>query len=389
MSDRVRGSVVVLAAGILVILGLNLVWPVPTANGEEVIWMWVAGLMAFPVAAAIILAHRPHNRVGWALGVSAVSAGLIFVTTWYAVELPDAPLSRYVEAFERIPSVGQFAGIVGLLYVFPTGQPAQRWSAAAFKTFLVATASLTVLWLFSPSPLLPTGRPNPLGVLPGWLGSVEDLALAFLALSALAAIGSLLGRWRGASAVERKQLEWFIAGAAFFILTIVGANVLPGDSGDDEIVAGSIVVAAFWSLPAAIVIAVMRYDLFEIDRILKRTLSYGLLTLFLGALYVGLVVGLQTLLRPVTGGEDFAIVATTLVVAALFFPARRRLQAAVDRRFNRRSYEAARTVAAFSGRLREQIDLDTLRAEVAGVLASAMEPSAVSVWIRPRLDTGW
>ncbi|MGH2600748.1 MAG: hypothetical protein ACRDJ9_15355, partial [Dehalococcoidia bacterium] len=146
--------------------------------------------------------------------------------------------------------------------------------------------------------------------------------------------------------------------------------------------AGVLVVGAFWSLPGAIVIAVLRYNLYDIDRIINRTLIYGVLTAGLAALYAGLVAGLQALLRPVSGGSDLAIVVTTLVVAALFLPARRRIQAAVDRRFNRRTYDAARTIDAFAARLREQVDLDTLRYELLTVVDETMRPARVSLWLR-------
>jgi hypothetical protein len=139
--------------------------------------------------------------------------------------------------------------------------------------------------------------------------------------------------------------------------------------------------------PIAAGIAILRHQLYDIDRILNRTLVYAVLTASLGALYAGAVIGLQEVLRPLSGGSDVAIVLTTLVVAALFLPARRVVQTAVDRRFNRRAYDAARTIEAFSARLREQIDLDTLTREMRDIVIETMAPSRISIQLRVRNDS--
>ncbi|MGH2584654.1 MAG: hypothetical protein ACRDJE_07040 [Dehalococcoidia bacterium] len=384
MSARTRAYAVTLTvAAVLVVLALNLLWPVTTEAYDEDASAWVAGLMAFPVAAALVLIHRPDNRVGWALGVVGASAGLIFLFTWYGATFPDGPLSRYVEAVERVPAVGQLTGMVALLYLFPTGRCVTVWFERAFRIFLAAMMVVTILFLLSPSTLAVTGRSNPLGLLPEWLGGLGDDGEVVLLPFALIGIWSLVVRWRRAGSVERAQLKWFLSGAIFALSILFLVNVVPGEPGGVVgIVAGVLVVGAFWSLPGAIVIAVLRYNLYDIDRIINRTLIYGVLTAGLAALYAGLVAGLQALLRPVSGGSDLAIVVTTLVVAALFLPARRRIQAAVDRRFNRRTYDAARTIDAFAARLREQVDLDTLRYELLTVVDETMRPARVSLWLR-------
>ena len=374
-------AIVAGAAFVELVLLLNVVWPLP---GEEDSWPWVGGLMAFPIAAALILIHRPEHRVGWALGVTAASAGGIFLMGWYAATFENGPASRVVESLGSIPAVGQFAGVIWLIYVFPTGRCASPW----FERVLHASAPIIgvvgVLFLLAPRAMPLTDRPNPLGILPEWLGKVgEDGAVVLVPLAAIG-VWSLVWRWRRARAAERSQLKWFLAGAVFALAILVLANILPDDSGTNvvDVVGGGVVVLAFWSLPAAIVIAVLRYRLYDIDRVVSRTLVYALLTGGLVATYFGLVVGLQGLLRPVSGGSDIAIVLTTLVVAALFLPARRRVQDAVDRRFNRRTYDAARTIEAFSTRLREQIDLDTLRYELLAVVGETMQPAITSLWLR-------
>jgi hypothetical protein len=151
-----------------------------------------------------------------------------------------------------------------------------------------------------------------------------------------------------------------------------------------EAVGTAAVGFAFAGVPLAAGIAILRYRLYDIDRIINRTLIYGSLTVVLGAGYAGLVVGLQALFRPFTGGSELAITITTLAVAATFQPARRRIQDAVDRRFNRRRYDAARTLEAFSGRLRDEVDLEALRHELVSVVSETMEPAHVSLWLRPK-----
>lgn len=374
-------ALVAVAAFVEVVLILNLLSPLP---GEEDAWPWVGGLTAFPVTAVLILIHRPDNRVGWALGGTAISAGLIFVMSWYPATYPGGPFSSYVEALERIAAVGQFVAIIALLYLFPTGKTAGRIFQRSLQAFFAVMAFLTVVLLLSPSPLHMTGRPNPFGVLPAWLGRLGDDGAVALLPFALVGLVSLAARWRGADVVQRSQLKWFLTGAIAAVAILVAANILPEEPGNDlfESVGGVLVLLAFWSMPAAVVVAVLRYRLYDIDRVISRTVTYALLTACLAGTYFGVVVGLQALMRSMSGGSDLAIVITTLVVAALFLPVRRRVQDAVDRRFNRRAYDANRTIEAFSSRLREQVDLDTLRLETLAVVGETMQPAHASLWLR-------
>jgi hypothetical protein len=176
-------------------------------------------------------------------------------------------------------------------------------------------------------------------------------------------------------------LKWFAAAAVAAILSFVVSWIisLPTDS---DVVWDFSTYFAVGIVLLATVISVLRYRLYDIDRIISRTLSYGLLTATLAALYAGLVVALEALLQPVSGGSDLSIVLTTLVVAALFLPARRRVQRLVDRRFNRHTYDAQRTIDDFSARLREEVELDTLRYELLAVVAETMQPAHASLWLR-------
>jgi hypothetical protein len=183
-------------------------------------------------------------------------------------------------------------------------------------------------------------------------------------------------RLRRAKGDEREQIKWFLYAGSFVIL---GITV--------EIVLGVPITIASWLggmvVPFAIAVALFKYRLYDIDRLINRTLVYGLLTMLLGAIYTGGVFGLGQLLNPVTGESALAVAASTLAVAALFQPARRYIQGVVDRRFNRRKYNAAQTIEMFSARLRDQVDLDTLSGELLAVTDKTMQPTTVSVWLRP------
>jgi hypothetical protein len=201
-------------------------------------------------------------------------------------------------------------------------------------------------------------------------------AVAWLGVQ-LAAVGSIVLRLRRAAGIERQQLKWFAyVGAVGAVLLLAVGFVSPN----------SVIVTLFWfpALAATIGIAILRYRLYDIDRLINRTLVYGLLTALLGAVYAGLVLVLGQLFGGVGGDPpSWAVAGATLAVAALFQPGRRRIQAVVDRRFNRRKYDAARTIEAFSARLRDKVDLDALAAELLTVANQTMQPTTVSLWLRP------
>jgi hypothetical protein len=248
-------------------------------------------------------------------------------------------------------------------------------TVAAASIFLVALAVAS-------GPLDPRyqllGGPFDLRGLGGVLLVVNQLALAVTTLAVVVGAGSLVLRFRRARGTERQQLRW-VASAA--VLAVLGAVVALGGlaAGATAVVTWTI-SACFAVLPVALGAAILRYRLYDLDRIISRTLAYGLLTLLLGGGYAGVVLGLGQLL-----GRDSPLVVAgaTLAVAAVFQPARRRVQELVDRRFDRRRYDAAQTIAAFSARLRQQVDLDTLTAELLAVADQTMQPTQVSLWLRP------
>jgi hypothetical protein len=205
----------------------------------------------------------------------------------------------------------------------------------------------------------------------GFFVFVSMLLLSFL---------SLVIRFRRSHGVERQQLKWFVVStvAALSFFVVIGPLVeLAGVTTPD-----ALYLALMALVPISVGVAILRHRLYDIDRIINRTLVYGLLTALLALTYFGFVVGLQAALQPVSGNSKLAIALTTLIVAALFLPARRRLQSAVDRRFNRRTYDATRTIEAFNARLRQEIDLDSLRYELLAVVDETMQPAGVSLWLR-------
>jgi hypothetical protein len=269
-----------------------------------------------------------------------------------------------------------------VLLLTPTGRlPSPRW-----RWWARLAAAAAVLYLLGSmvdsqplSSLYPTIK-NPLAV-PALAGPVEAvLAVAFLLICAavLVAAGSLVVRFRRAHGIERQQLRWIALAAGLAPLALLG--IAAGLAIGSWVIVGW-AVSLYLALPVlATGAAILRYRLYDIDRIISRTLAYGLLTVLLGGAYAGVVLGLGQLL-----GRDSSLVvaAATLAVAALFQPARRRIQAVVDRRFNRRRYDAANMVEAFSARLRDEVDLDALSTELLVVVDQTMQPTTASLWLRP------
>jgi hypothetical protein len=263
----------------------------------------------------------------------------------------------------------------------PTGKlpsPRWRWWARA----MVAVPLLLVLLMLAPGPVDPSvqvlGSPFEFGGLGGPLLVANQLALAFTTLAVAVCAGSLVARFRRARGVERQQLRWVALAAA--LLVVAAGVALVGLALDAPEVVTWAISAWVAGLPLALGAAVLRYRLYDLDRIISRTLAYGLLTLLLGVGYAAAVLGLGRLLPD---SSSLVVAAATLAVAALFQPARRRVQQAMDRRFNRRRHNAAETIQAFSTHLRDQLDLDTLGAELLAVVDQTMQPTHASLWLRP------
>jgi hypothetical protein len=326
--------------------------PVDATIGVE-----VANPYGAPGDLGEVLAATAKPAFFWMIALFAVSIGSVVIR------------QRRAEGLERI-QLRWFTSAVGLVVV-------------------VGSGALTILAALDPQLGLrdePVSVANPIGV--AWLGDVEEPPVAFvlfpiLVISSAGAVASLVARFRRASGEERQQLKWFTYAGVILIAGFVIFGVLDASIGDRV----TLIEPVLLSLPpVAAGIAILRYRLYDIDLVINRTLVYAALTGFLGLVYVAGVVGLSQLL-PVEG-NDLAVAGSTLAVAALFSPARRRIQAFVDRRFYRRRYDAARTVEAFSSRLRDQVDLETLRSDLVGVERETLQPSSVEVWIKEAGGSG-
>ena len=283
------------------------------------------------------------------------------------------------------PYVGLGITAAFLLLLFPDGRlPSRRWRPVAW----LAAGSLVALFLgsFSPGPLGGfddiTSIENPFGIdrAGGFFDSLEgSTGWTLLVVSILASASSFVLRLHRARGDERQQLKWFAYAATLLAAGFITLSATDGESW----IGAAPLVAGLVALPLAIGIAILRYRLYEIDVIIRRTLVYGAVTAGLAGLYFGIVLALQQVFSSFAGGSDLAVAVSTLAVAALFGPARRRVQHAVDRRFYRRRYDAQRTLETFSARLRDEVDLDALGTELRTVVRDTMQPSDVSLWLRP------
>jgi hypothetical protein len=350
----------------------------------------VLALVSAATVGAVLASRRPAHPVGWLLlilGLALNAGGVAAAYTAYGLvarpgALPAAgAVARYVPALilTALPALSF------VLLLTPTGSlPSPRWRWWAWVT-VAAPVALLVAVAVARGSLDPRyqAESNPLDFrgVDGALLVVNQLTLGVTLLALLVAAGSLVVRFRRARGVERLQLRWVAWAAALVALAAIAA-LASSALGFSEVLdwaAGACVAL----LPLATGAAILRYRLYDLDRIISRTVAYGLLTVLLGGGYAAVVLGLGQLL-----GRDSPLVVAgaTLAVAAAFQPARRRIQAVVDRRFDRRRYDAARTIAGFSARLRQQVDLDTLTAELLGVVEQTMQPASVSLWLRPSVS---
>jgi hypothetical protein len=345
---------------------------------------------AFMVVGAIIVAHRPGNAVGWIFSAIGLLTAIGVLATEYAAHaartrpgsLPGVVLATWYTSWWWYPTL--VLVLVFTPLVFPTGRLlSTRWRPVAVAAG-IGTAAIITLSALQPT-LQNEDRPvrNPVG-LSGTPdpeeGVVGAVLLGLLLACVAAAATSVVLRFRRSQGVERQQLKWFTYAATLMALFMLLSDYLFPQSSVVDALYGFVVAL----VPVAAGVAVLRYRLYDIDRLINRTLVYGLLTALLGAGYAAAVLVLGQLFGGVGGNPPtLAVAGATLAVAALFQPARGRTQAVVDRRFNRRKHDAAQTIQAFSTRLRDQVDRDTLSAELLAVVEQTMEPTRVSLWLRP------
>jgi hypothetical protein len=346
----------------------------------------VLGHLTATTVGAVLASRRPRHPVGWLLlgfALAETASGVIAAYVAYGlVARPSALPAAHVLA-RYYPATGPAAlALLSLvLLLTPTGSlPSARWRWWAWITAATPVA-LGLVVTVAPGRLDPQllvlNSPFSGRALGGALLAATRVALVVTALAVAVAAGSLVLRFRRARGIERQQLGWVALAAALMVLAV--PVVLVAVALGIPILVDW--VAAVWAavLPLGIGAAILRYRLYDLDRIISRTLAYGLLTLLLGGGYALVVLGLGQLL-----GRDSPLVvaAATLAVAAVFQPARRQIQVVVDRRFNRRRHDTARIVEGFGSRLRDQVDLDTLTADLLGVVDQTMQPTQASLWLR-------
>jgi hypothetical protein len=347
-----------------------------------------------PVGAVIVPRISSPNPIGWLFCVIGLLWAVMHFSAQYAIytllavpgSLPAGEAAAWMMCWVWVPASGL---IVFLLLLFPDGQlPGRRWRWFAWFSLLLIVAGMISQALAPGSVYYLRGIHNPLGVegLPNVGELVQTLVFTLIFVSA----GSLFVRRLGASGVERQQLKWFTYSSTLAISGVILTYTISDAIGALwlEWVGDVVLGVGFIGIPISMGIAILRYRLYNIDLIINRTLVYGTLSAILAALYLGGIVVLQRVFVVLTGERStLAVVASTLAIAALFNPLRRRVQGFVDRRFYRRKYDAAKTLEAFSAKLRDETDLDALSGDLVGVVKETMQPSHVSLWLRSDKDS--
>ena len=354
-------------------------------------WLGNATVVIDVTVGAIVASRRPENPVGWLLCLFGVAVSTSSFASQYAIyallaqpgSLPAGGALAWIAAWQLPIMIGLQ---VSYLLLFPTGRlPSERWRPLAWLivAFVVVGAILSA---FSSDAYLGSLDPirNPLGI-EGFTYFWRALLYAVSPLLFVAVALSVFVRLRRAVGVERQQIKWFAYAAAIYAMSII-LNVLTLALEVPRWVEWSNLVifpVAGTTVPIALGIAILRYRLYDIDLLINRTLVYGSLTATLVAVYFGGIVVLQRMFVVLTGERPtLAVVASTLLIAALFNPLRRRIQSFIDRRFYRRKYDAAKTLSAFNTRLREETDLEALSDDLVGVVGGTMQPAHVSLWLR-------
>jgi hypothetical protein len=353
----------------------------------------MAGLLVVTLANATVGLLLASRRGGERMGAILLAAGvaLAAVPFGYAVGGSLAmgdPLDPVASALFLIgPASYAFAFSLILPVValaFPDGRvpsPRWRWPSGLAIGALAAAAMLLVV---KPGEILNTDSLNPFGidVLPGWVtGLAGPLNVIGSVLVSVLGVAAVVARYRRGSDLERLQLRWFVAAVMLAVVPLT-ISIVGGGVGWFVLAFPGVIL-----IPISVWIAVTRHRLYDIDRLISRGASWAVLSGLLAAVYIGAVLVLQGVLGRVTQGETLAVAGSTLVAAALFQPLRRRVQAAMDRRFNRTGYDAQRTASTFAGRLRDQVDLDAIVGEMRTAVDSSVQPARVSVWIRSRNET--
>ena len=351
----------------------------------------VVAALAFSTVGVLVASRQRKNPIGWLLlGTGILYAFEVFTGNYstYALfaepgYLPGGLVAAWLTSWVWI-SGGSL--ILFVFLFFPDGRlPSPRWRPVAWLV-LANTALSVAPYAFAPGPLeeLSEGSPviNPFGIegSAGILDLFASISTLLLAPIALAVVFAFILRFRRARGEERQQIKWVAYAVALFAAVVIMVSVWP--SLDTSVVGNVLFLVAFLAIPSAMALAMLRHRLYDIDVIVNRTLVYGALTLSLALIYFGSIALLQEILTALTGSDSqLAVVASTLVIAALFNPIRRRIQGFIDRRFYRRKYDAEKTLAAFGTKLRDEVDLENLTAALVAAVEQTVQPAHVSLWL--------
>jgi hypothetical protein len=385
------------AVGAIGAVALRLVDPVPVLSspfgfGDVALVGFEVMGVAYASVGAVLVIRRPRNAVGWSMviiGVGYADGGLAAAATFSAAA-HGIDGGRLAGVFGWLTVVlTTMGGLVFILpFIFPTGRGHTRTWDRLIRIGMIPSVLGLVIVAIQPGPLhVFSSIQNPFGVGPDLRSMVgfsfsQAMSLGAVGFAPFAVIG-VASRYRATDQVERQQLKWFLLASLVSILGVfaaAGGAVLskepPGEAGLAVFgFAGALV-------PVAIGVAILRHHLYDIDRLLSRTLAYAVITGALGAVFVGLILLLTAVLARFTQGQTIAVASSTLVVFALFQPMRRRVQRAVDRRFDREHYDASLTIDSLAGRLRADLDLATVSQEIARTADAAVRPASVAVWLR-------
>jgi hypothetical protein len=393
---------VLMLAAALVLLGLNASRAGTGRMAADAIL--AVAVVVYAGTGRLITSRLPGNAIGWLLGLIGLSVAAAVLTEQYALyglatARGSVPAARLAGCLAGEAASLTVALLFFLILLFPDGRlPSRRWRPVLWAMFVVV-AGLTAANLQAGTTI--TGGltnalqaaevtyPNPLGIFPrhGWFSGLLMVIFVLALVTGVLVVASVFVRRRGASAERRKQLAWLgyvgMMTAMWAAVLALAGFTAPGAANSwlGPLIWGFLVLTPVAGIPVACAVAVLKYRLYDIDRIISRTVAYAIVTGLLVGVYAGLVLLTTQVFRVHT---PVAVAASTLAAAALFNPVRRRVQQVVDRRFNRARYDADQIVAAFAARLKDAVDQDSVRDDLAGVVHQALEPTQVSVWIGPR-----
>jgi hypothetical protein len=364
-------------------LGFVIAHQIAYGSADAAEWTFGVGFVVYAAVGGLIADRYPRNPVGWLFCI----VGVVFAAGDFVADYADRgnPGATPLAVLNNATGPGSLVVLALALMLFPTGRfLSSGWRRAG--VFLIgANLALSLVLALEPGRLSANaGVENPLGfdAAAGLLHALADAGVLVIVATVVVAIAAVVARFRAALGIERQQLKWLallaVVGAVVLALLLVIAQFANLDTGTGQVAAGAVLGLLSMAPALAAAVAILRYRLYDVDVVINRALVYGALTALLGGTYLGLVL----LIGLAVGRSGFAVAASTLAVAALFRPARARVQATVDRRFYRRRYDAEQAVAGLGARLRDQVELDALSRELRGVVDECLQPAHVSLWLR-------